>query len=178
MSKIKRPLEDFKPDSRFLDERGPTKERLKNVEFEVGDIGTIQVRQSPVERLVKRGGLSEKQGQAAQKLFLHWYRGGMAGSLGGFSGERIGGFSPLRGSEQGEFHGTRLRSAIRVVVERMDGAGYRGTDAARILELVVFQEVPLITAGCKIGYKGEAAKVMAGSLLRGGLNILIKEWGI
>jgi hypothetical protein len=184
MAKIKEKIEDFKPDEYLVDERGPTSERMnKVVSFERGDTGTITVRESTVDRAVRTNTLSEHQGRAAAKLYMHWYRASMAGTMGSSNMSRIFGgdndFSRLAATEASEFHWNRLKAACAAVKEAVDGSGQRGSDAVRVLEYVVCRDMTFEQAGRKIGHSSrDWAEKGAIILARGGLNILIKEWGI
>lgn len=180
-----RKLEEFKPDIRLVDERGPTRERIDKIwgAIEVGDTGTLTVRQSPIERGVRRGRFTEQQGRAANKLYMHWYRGGLAGSLGSADLGRIfagdGQFSGMPKTEQEMFHRQRFRSAIRCVDDKMRAAGHKGEDAVKVLYSVVCEDIPLEQAGARIGYlERQRAIVHATVLVKCGLNILIGEWGL
>jgi hypothetical protein len=181
VSRQKQPLE-FQPDGRLLDERGPTTERMRGAEFDTGDTGTITLRQSPVERAVRRGTLTERQGKAAEKFYSHWYQAGLAGSTGSADPLKVFGtgldFSRLFSSERAEAHAWAIRKVIRAIRERQGFAGHRGDHGVRILWLVVCQEIPLGNAGEAVGFRGTAAEVMARTILRSALNILIDEWGL
>jgi hypothetical protein len=188
MSKPKQPLE-FQPDGRLLDERGPTTERMRGADFDVGDTGTITLRQSPVERAVRRGTLTQRQGKAAEEFYRHWYQAGLAGSTGSADPLKVFGtgsdFSKLFASERAEAHAWAIRKVIRAIRERQGTAGHRGDHGVQILWLIVCQEVPFREAGESLkdaqGLKflrGTSAEVMARTILRSALNILIDEWGL
>lgn len=184
MAKIKEAIEDFKPDPRLVDERGATAERLRKSDFHyIGENGATTVRQSPVERALKRGTLNEQQGRAAEKLYIHWYRASMAGTTGSSDPLKVFGsgasFSTLCATEASEFHWERLTAACRMVKENMDAAGHNGDDAVRLLEYVVCREIPFQEAGQRIGYGGEAQSLASATLLvKASLNILAREWGL
>lgn len=183
MSKIRGTIEEFTPDPRLVDERGPTRERLRGVDFHIGQSGGVTVRQSPVERALKRGTLNEQQGRAAEKLYLHWYRASMAGSIGSSDPLKVFGsgtsFSNLCATEASEFHWNRLTAGIKIVKQSMDGAGQSGDDAVKLLEYVVCREIPFEEAGQKIGFSGKnVAQINAISGVRAALNILAREWGL
>jgi len=188
VSKPKQPLE-FEPDGRLLDERGPTTERMRGAEFDVGDTGVITLRQSPVERAVRRRTLTERQGKAAEKFYSHWYQAGLAGSAGSADPLKVFGtssdFTKLFTSERVEAHAWVIRKVIKAIRERQGTAGHRGDHGVQILWLIVCQEVPFREAGESLkdaqGLKflrGTSAEVMARTILRSALNILIDEWGL
>lgn len=181
MPKPKTSLKEPHFDNRLLDERGPTLERLRRTDFEVGDTGTLTVRQSPVDRAIKRGTINKQQGRAAQKLYNHWYRAGMAGSIGNADPLKIFGsnndFSRLCASENAEFHWQSWCRAIKAVRRDMDAAGM-GMDAAKLLELVVCQEIPFKEAAQKVWGGGRKAENRATILVRGALRVLVLEWGL
>jgi len=180
--KPKQKLEEFKPDERLLDERGPTKERLCGIPFEIGDTGTITIRQNPIERAIRRGTFTDRQGRAAEKFYMHWYRAGLAGHMGSADPLKIfgssGDYSRLCATEMAEFHYNRVIRALAAIEERMDAAGFRKDHARQLMGSVICQEIPFAEAGQKLGFTGTAAEVMARTYMRGNLNILIKEWGL
>lgn len=181
MSKPKTSLKEPDVDNRLLDERGATLERLTKADFEQGDTGVITIRQSPIDRAVRRGTFTEQQRRAAEKLYMHWYRASMAGTVGSADPLRIFGsendFSRLCATESSEFHWSTIQRAMRSVREKMDDAGFRGDHAVRLLELIICREISFAEAGQMIGFAGTAAEVMARTYMRGNLNILIAEWG-
>jgi len=168
----------------MVDERGPTTERIKRAggEFEVGDSGTITLRQSPIERGWKRGTFTERQYHAAEKLYNHWIRAGLAGSYGSSDPLKIFAttqdFTRLFSTEVSEAHNWAVRKAFRVVADGVDAGGQRADHACTVLRLMVLEEKPLSVAGQAIGFLGTRAETMALTLIRSALNILIKEWGL
>lgn len=182
MPKPKTSLKEPAIDNRLLDERGPTKERLARTDFDIGDTGTITVRQSPIERAVKRGTFTERQGRAAEKFYMHWYRASLAGTIGSADPLKIfssdGDHSRLCSTEMAEFHYNRVTEALSMIGSKMDGAGFRKDHAVKLMELVVCRETPFLEAGQTIGFSGTAAETMARAYMRGNLNILIEEWGL
>lgn len=178
-------LEEFVPDSRVVDERGPTKERIEKAwgSLDVGDTGTLTVRQNPIERGVSRGMFTREQGRAAEKLYGHWYRSGIGHEIGSPDWMRVlagdGAYGGMARSETQAFHRQRLRAAYAVVKTKVDGAGMSGDDAVKALEYVACRDMTFEEAGRKIGYASEKkAEVTAIMLVHGGLNILVAEWGI
>jgi len=181
MSKPKTSLKESTLDNRLLDERGPTSERLRRTDFDVGDTGTITVRQSPVDRAVKRGLLNDQQGRAAEKLYTHWYEAGMAGTIGCADPLKIFGtdhdFTKLCATEKGENHWKAYCRALKAVRENMDAAGM-GMDAVRLLDLVVCRETPFAEAAQMVWGAGRKAENRATILVRGALRVLVLEWGL
>ena len=82
MSKLKTSLREPDIDNRLLDDRGPTGERLARLRgnYAISDNGlfNLRVQQSPIERAVARGTISEQHGRAAAKFYHHWRRSGCA----------------------------------------------------------------------------------------------------
>lgn len=174
-----------------LDDRGPTADRLAKAEHERGDTGIVTIQQHPIARLVSGKTLTKLQGRAAEKFYAHWYRAGMAGTIGSADLLRIFGttndFTGLSASEAAVRHRQLLEEARAEVRKWQDKAGLRGDDGVRLLDLVVCQEMGLAEAGQKIGFriddrdeengfKHKEAQVMARTLLRSALNILIDHW--
>ncbi len=182
MSKIKQALAEPNIDQRLVDERGPTAERVRGAEFDVGDSGVITFRQSPIERGMKRGTFTERQWVASEKLYAHWIRAGLAGSVGSSDPLKIFAttmdFSRLFASEVAEANARAVRNAFRAVWQGVDAGGQRADHACVVLRLMVFDELPLCDAGQAIGFLGKKAEIMALTLVRSALNILIKEWGL
>ena len=182
MSKLKTSLAEPDTDNRLLDERGGTKERLSKDAWEVGDSGVITVRQSPIERAVKRGTFTARQGLAAERFQVHWYRASMAGQIGSADLLKIFGttldFTRLGGSEQAEAHYHCWKNAIKAVRAKLDNAGSRGDHGVRLLDLIVCREVAFQPAGEAIGFGAKDADIMARTLMRSALNILIEQWGL
>lgn len=178
-------LEEVAPDPRMVDERGPTRERMARVAgaFDVGTTGMLTIRQSPIERGLKRGTFTAEQGRAAAKLYTHWYHSGMGAEIGSNDLLRVMGgdehFSRLPKSERQLFHRQRLRAAVDCVRDRMAAAGHKGDEAVRVLIDVVCYDVPLEQAGARIGYLQRNSAITAALIMvRGGLNILVKDWGL
>lgn len=182
MSKHKQRLEDFKPPERLIDERGPTAQRLAKVPYEIGDTGTLTVRQSPIQRAVARGTLTGRQGRAADKFYLHWFRANLAGTVGSSDPLKIFGnntdISRLCTTEMAEFHYNRVRQALGAIAEKMDKAGFRKDHAVKLMGWIVCEEMAFADAGQKIGFSGKAAEIMARTYMRANMNILIEEWGL
>lgn len=186
MSKIKTALIEPELDQRLVDERGPTLERVKQASWghiDIGDSGVITIRQSPIERAVRRGTFTERQGQAAEKFYQHWFRAGLAGSMGSADPLKVFStsmdFSRLCKTEMGEFHWFRVKEALATIDEKMDAAGFRSDHAKSLMWLIICQEIPFEEAGYKIGFGDkDAAKTMARTYMRANLNILIAAWGL
>lgn len=185
MAKVKTALTGPALDQRLVDERGPTLERIKQASWdhiEVGDSGVITVRQSPIERAVRRGTFTERQGQAAEKFYQHWFRAGLAGSMGSADPLKVFStsmdFSRLCKTEMAEFNWFRVKEAMATIAEKMDNAGFRADHAQRLMWLIVCQEVPFAEAGQAIGFNGDSSDVMARTYMRANLNILIAAWGL
>ena len=181
MAKIKTALIEPEIDQRLVDERGPTAERMKGAEFEVGDSGVLTIRQSPVERAFARGTLTARQLDASERFYAHWRRAQLDGSPQSPDLDRVlGQGSPERmcrtEAEAASFHVIgRLTGIIRL---KRDAAGERGDHTVQVLELIVCRENTFAQAGQIIGFRGAAAESRALGHLRGALNILIDEWGL
>lgn len=176
MAKIKEAIEDFRPDSRLVDERGPTLERIAKTrgEFVTGKgRKTITVRDAPLERMWARDVLSEKQYNGLTKYRIHWYHAGMAGSVGGMDPNHvfatdIGSFG-LANTERQVFH---LQQYQRGVVKL-------GIRKSAIVEMVVCREVPLEEAGRSLSWGNKAQAIAAATeVLRGCADDLCEMWGL
>lgn len=182
MAKIKQALEDFRPDSRLIDERGPTGERIRKSasEFFTDDNGANHTRENPADIALAKGQISKRQHTAAHKLYVHWFRGGlqanygsvdMHGIFGGKGYEAAG----MAKTEAQAFHRQRFRKAI----ESLISAG-QNTDKYR-WPLVHFccYENGLEQIGRAMGWNNRPqALAVAIERVRAGLDILCDDWGI
>ena len=174
MTKIRTALEDHHPDPRLLDERGATVHRMRKAErnYDVSDTGKVTLRDSPIERAVARGTITPPQYNAATKFYNHWFRAGLAGSLGSADLNRVFGgdnnFSGMPRNEAEAFHRQRYRQAIAAV----------GDDGGKVLVRIICHEQKFEDVGRALGWKNTAqATAAAIEVLRGALNKLAKEWG-
>lgn len=183
---IKRAIEEFRPDERLVDERGPTLERIQHAwgNIDVGSSdGRMTIRQNAIERGLRRKVFNAKQGRAAEKFYLHWYRSGLGAEIGSPDIFRIfgndGQFLAGPKTEDQMFHRQMLRRARDIVLRKTNEAGHDGADCNAVLELIVCKDATLEQAGMKIGYASrDKAIAMAEMLAKGGLNILAAEWGL
>ena len=179
MSKPKTSLKEPDVDNRLLDERGPTPERLGRTDFEIGDTGIIRVGERPIDRAVRCRTINEQQGRAADKLYDHWYRAGMAGTIGSADPLKIFGstndFTKLCATEAAETHWRIWCNALKAVRRDMDPAGM-GMDAVRLLDLVVCRETPFAEAAQIVWGPGRKAENRATILVKGALRVLVLEW--
>jgi hypothetical protein len=163
------------------DDRGPTADRLAKADHERGDTGIVTIQQHPIARAVRRKTLTQRQKRAAEKFYLHWYRAGMAGTVGSADLLRIFGTNNdfgLAASETAENHRQIWQRAVKEVRKRQDHAGFRGDHGVKLLDLIVCQEMPFEEAGQKIGFESKYAQAMARTYMRSCLNILIDEWSL
>lgn len=183
MAKPKTSLKEPDLDNRLIDERGPTKERLIRAEYDIGDSGTLTIRESPVSRSIRSKTLNPQQRRAAEKLYAHWYGSGMAGTIGSADLNKIFGtasdFTRLYASESAQSHLQSYNNAIRVVRRDMDPAG-QGMDAVRLLELIVLQEIPFEQAGQAVWPNAGQSKAttLAIDRVQKALRVLVIEWDL
>lgn len=183
MSKRKKyTLKEPQIDNRLIDERGPTAERMRGVDYEVGDTGILRVNQSPIERAIARGDINRQQGEAARNLYRVWYNAQMLGSTGSADPLKIFGTTPdytrFCATEWAETNWQILVRALGAIRKKMDGAG-QGMDAVKLLDLVVFQEIPFTQAGFKVfSVKSPSqAAALAKHVIQKALRVLVFEWG-
>ena len=174
MTKIRTALEDHHPDPRLLDERGATVHRMRKAErnYDVSDTGKVTLRDSPIERAVARGTITPPQYNAATKFYNHWFRAGLAGSLGSADLNRVFGgdnnFSGMPRNEAEAFHRQRYRQAMAAV----------GDSGGKVLIRVVCLEQKLEEVGRSLAWNNRPqAEAAALQVLRDALNILCREWG-
>lgn len=181
MAKIREAIEEFKPDPRVVDERGPTRQRAQHAgeELEVVDTGTQRVR-DPLERLLKkpiRGTkktvIDRDEYTAGIKFRHHWYHSGFAPSIGSSDLNRVFSgsvFGPSAKSEQQIFHRQQYKAACEKVGMRIE----------RILSDVICWEKPLDEIGmAALGYSDRRpAEVAVKELFKTGLGLLVDLWGL
>ena len=161
MAKIKTAIEDFRPDPRLVDERGPTPERAK------------KLRPSPINIAVADGRLTREHGIAAEKFYVHWFRAGIERGCGSPDLLHVFGGDRLPFTEKQQFHQKQLKAAL-VAVEKGAGSISRGT-----LISAVIHEKPFVEIGAVFGHKNRNTAVrIAMQFLRPALDILCKEWGV
>lgn len=185
MSKIKTTLKEPTIDNRLLDDRGPTWELLQKIDVIQSDTGTISIRvqQSPIERAVARGTISEQHGRAAAKFYHHWRRSGCSSIPSNWKSEVAPGGGtehiPMAKTELEAFDRRQIRRAIDAIHENMDRCGM-SNDAIKLLFSVVCDEFPFEAAGKLIWPRmGEnAAGARAITYVRGALRVLSIEWGV
>lgn len=185
MSKIKTTLKEPTLDNRLLDDRGPTWELLQKVDYVQSHTGTISLRvqQSPIERAVARGTISEQHGRAAAKFYHHWRRSGSLTLPSNWKSELSPGGSsehiPMARTELEAFDRRTIRNALAAIHAAMDRCGM-SLDAIRLLFSVVCDEMPFERAGKEVWPRmGEnAAGARAITYIRGALRTLTIEWGL
>jgi hypothetical protein len=176
MAKIREAIEDFHADPRLVDERGPTNARLRKSEgYEIGNAtGAIQVRDAPIERMVARKIITEKQYSGLGKYRIHWFNGGLSPSYGGLDPNHIfasdiSNFAGMAKSERQVFHRQQCRAANAVL-------GMKGT---WVVERVVCQETTVEDAGRLMGWKNRPQAVAAATeRLREAADRLCHLWGM
>lgn len=184
MSKIKTTLKEPDIDNRLLDDRGPTWELLQKVDYIKSDSGIISLRvqQSPIERAVARGTISEQHGRAAAKFYHHWRRSGCgvfptnwkADPSPGGTAEHI----PMAASEIEAFDRRQIRRAIGAIHDAMDRCGM-SRDALKLLFLTVCDEIPFERAGQMVfAINNISAGTLALRYVRSALRVLSIEWGM
>lgn len=160
MAKPKPRIEEFKPDRRLVDERGPTKERV------------IKLRPSPINLAVARGNINRQQAAAAEKYYSHWYRAGLCERFSTINFDLSGAqhaAPSMHITEAQSFHRDRYRQAVEKV-------GIRGS---WILERVVCREDPFEQCGRDMGWNNKSQAIAAAiQSIRDALDILVNEWGI
>ena len=174
MPKIKQVLEEFRPDGRLIDERGPTNERLKKAEGQVhrDDLGREYFRDSPLNTALSRKSITAGQYSAGQKYYNHWFRAGIIGTMGQSDLARIFGTGGEMSDESAcrhAFHRMRLAEADKCLGNLRHWA----------VEQIICRERSFAEAGMDLGHKNRtrASDCML-KLLRQSLDILKEKWGI
>ena len=170
MAKIKQALDDYKPDSRLVDERGATPERQRR-----GD--------APITVALNKKQITPQQYAAAQKFYAHWFHGGRAGTV--HSKDLTNVFvsfnpsTPLTGSEWFEFHRKSFMNGINMLRDM------RNPKYLYVVPRVVLWEEPIerVTDGLRsvinIQWNNRPqASVVTILALQDGLDRLGREWGL
>lgn len=176
MAKIKEAIEDFRPDSRLVDERGPTNARLRKSEgYDVGKAdGRYTMRDAPVEIMVAKKIITEKQYQGLTKYRIHWFNAGLGPSFGGMDPNHIfasdiSNFAGMAKSERQVFHRQQWRAANQVM-------GLRGT---WVVGKIVCEEFTAEDAGRLMGWNNRPQAVAASTQqLRDAADNLCHLWGM
>ena len=161
MPRLKTTLKEPNIDYRLLDERGPTAERLQ------------KSRESPINLAHAKGQITRSQYAAAQKFYTHWFKGGLCENYGNIDLTRVFGssadFSGMAKSELQAFHRDCYRRAIELLKAQK----------SFILQRVICVEIQLVEIGAALGFRHrEWGRNKALSILRDGLDILCREWGL
>lgn len=154
----------------------PTPERMAKVgeAYEVGDHGTMTLRDAPLETLAHRRVISTGLYNAGVKHRLHWYRAGIAAKIGSMDMNRVfgGDIGPkfgVFGSEATLHHYEQYRLAIQEL----------GKQLGPVVDNICCLEISVVDAGRKAGWKDEKqARAVATALLREGLDRLRVMWGM
>lgn len=176
MAKIREAIEEFKPDPRVVDERGPTRERLRLAagDIFVNDKGERHFRDTPIERAVTKKIINAPQYTAAQKYYNHWYRAGLSESIGSADLNRIFSADPsnmvgMAKTEAQAFHRQQYRKAVQILGIRQSG----------VFERVVCHGETFRSVGHSLGWNdGREANAVVIQMVRDAANDLCKDWGI
>jgi hypothetical protein len=176
MAKIKEAIEDFKPDSRLVDERGPTDARIRKSEgYDIGKAdGRYTMRDAPIEIMAAKKILTEKQYQGLTKYRIHWFNGGLGPSFGGMDPNHIfasdiSNFAGMAKSERQVFHRQQWRAANMAM-------GLKGT---WVVGRIVCEEATAEETGRAMGWNNRPQAVAASTqLLRDAADRLCSLWGM
>ena len=176
MPKIREAIEDFRPDFRLVDERGPTKERARfaanDIHFD--DKHRRYFRDTTIERALTRKVITAGQYTAANKFYLHWYRAGLSENLGSIDLTRIFSSDPgmmvgMAKTESQAFHRQQYRCATQKI----------GVKGSLVVEAVVCRDKTLEQVGYQLGWQHKMQAIAAATeSLREKLDLLCSEWGI
>jgi hypothetical protein len=176
MAKIKEAIEDFKPDSRLVDERGPTDARIRKSEgYDIGKAdGRYTMRDAPIEIMAAKKILTEKQYQALTKYRIHWFNAGLSESFGGMDPNHIfasdiSNFAGMAKTERQVFHRQRWRAANLEM--RLKGTW--------VVTKIVCEEWTAEQTGRAMGWNNRPQAVAASTqLLRDAADRLCSLWGM
>jgi Domain of unknown function (DUF6456) len=154
----------------------PTPERMRRAggDVERGHTGQITMRDSPLERALRRNIITPEQYSAGQKYRHHWYHAGLSDPLQSLDLSRVfatdaGAFSGMPKSENQLFHRQRYREAVRAV----------GKIGSHVLDWAVCREIELAQVGASLGWSSRAqAYAAAVERMKAALDELCRLWGI
>lgn len=176
MAKIKEAIEDFRPDPKLVDERGPTRERIRKSggDFEIGQAtGAHTLRDAPLERMWARQVISEKQYNGLTKYRIHWYHAGMAGQMGAADPNKV--FS----TDVGSFGLANTERQVFHLQQYQKGVTKLGIRRSSIVEMVVCHERPLEDAGRRLAWGNKSQAIAAATqAIRDSADCLCDIWGI
>ena len=155
---------------------GPTAERLRRAgrDIERGETGQITLRDSPLERALRRDVVTSQQFNAGVKFRHHWHHAGLADNIGSIDLNRIfardvTSYSGMAKTEAQAFHRQRYREACRAL----------GLKREFVLSWAVCREEPLEKVGTALGWNNRSQAIAAATeLLRDGLDALALLWGV
>ncbi len=171
MAKIKEAIEDFKPDARLVDERGPTLRRLTKGDHDTASTGAVRMR-DPLERLLRKEVIDVNHYSAGTKFRHHWYHSGFAPHVGSMDLNKV--FSVASAGpnavERQIFH----RQQYKVACERV------GLRTEKILADVICWEHELDMIGkAQLGISNRPqAESAVKALFVNGLDLLVDLWGL
>ena len=163
----------------------PTKQRLEKADKPAPTKAGNYRAPAPIERLRDQGKLDPTPTvnlgmyQAAEKLYAHFYRGGLKGikaqDLSRATGSGDGGACQFPASEDAMYHRQKFREATRIMGWYID-APYRG--AGRLVVDVVCFEMPVEDASRKHSLSARTDTIKANGMekLCEGLFILAAHW--
>jgi hypothetical protein len=172
MAKIKEAIEDFRPDPRTVDERGPTRERLSKLrgEHDTAATGALRMR-DPLERILRKKLIEPYHYNAGTKFRHHWYHSGFAPHVGSMDLNKV--FSVASGGGAAErqiFHRQQYAKACERV----------GMRTEKILADVICWERDLDEIGkAQLGISNRPqAEAAVKALFVNGLDMLVELWGL
>jgi hypothetical protein len=176
MAKIKEAIEDFKPDSRLVDERGPTDARIRKSEgYDIGKAdGRYTMRDAPIEIMAAKKILTEKQYQGLTKYRIHWFNAGLAGQISAMDPNHIfatdiTNFSVMAKTERQAHHRQQWRIANLKL----------GLKGSWVVHKMACEEWTAEQAGRAMGWNNRPQAVAASTqLLRDAADRLCSLWGM
>src|SRR5215472_13633475 len=156
----------------------PTPERLTQAQGFFTQTGNArsnrryQMQDDNLGRLVIRKTIDQNQYRALQRYALHWYAGGLAGTLSSFDLDRIRALNPaamggLARSER-ELDHKRLYQDAKMAI---------GHHPAYVADMVACHDYPLAAAGVVLGYASPyRGRLRAGELLAEAGDRLDRFW--
>ncbi len=171
MAKVKENIEDFTPDPRATDQRGPTRERLRGKDYDIATTGAVRMR-DPLERALRKKIIEVYHYTAGTKFRHHWYHSGFAPHIGSMDLNKVFAMESAGEAvvERQIFHRQQYKSACERV----------GMRTEKILAEVICWEKELDEIGkAQLGISNRPqAEAAVKALFVNGLDMLVDLWGL
>ena len=138
-----------------------------------GDTGRVTFRDSPLEKLETARKVTNAHYRAGEKLRIHRHMAGLDAHYSAVNLNAVGAGGDTLPKAYTSDLASHHREQYRLACQRL------GLHRARIVEMIVCDDVDLAQAGHALGWKSDnQARAAAVEILRSGLSDLADMWGI